>query len=56
MIEIYMSEMDIVLQQACDEMDKQNIVILPETLAEFQSVYNLEVCRQWIEDTCNGGY
>lgn len=49
-----MSEQDIILQQACDEMDEAGIVILPETLAEHQSVYDLEACRQWIDDNCNG--
>lgn len=51
---IYMSEQDVTLQNACDEMDKQGIVITAENLADFQSEYDLEACKQWIEDNCNG--
>ncbi len=49
-----MSEQDVILQAACDEMYEQGIVILPETLADFQAQYSLEDCQQWIEDNCNG--
>ena len=42
------------LEQCCDEMDAKGIVITPESLVEYQNQYDLETCRQWIEDNQNG--
>lgn len=53
-IDPYMSEQDIFLQQCCEEMDDKFIVITAENLAEYQDKYDLEQCRQWIDDNCNG--
>lgn len=49
-----MSERDAFLQTCFDEMFNLSSVCTPETLAEFQSEYDLEACKAFFEDNYNG--
>ena len=50
-----MGEQDTILQAACDEMDKNGIVITAQSLSEYvKGQYTVLECQEWIDDTNNG--